>query len=297
MYRQLRTTHHVSRITFHASRFTHHASRFTHHVFRFSFFAFLLFLAACVNPLAPTPPPATLRIAGSTSMMPVLRELAAAYQARHPHVLVDVQGGGSASGESLLKIGAADLAAVSWQEDAQHQPEGVTAIPIARDAVAVVVHPKNNVKKLTLLQVRAIYRGEVLDWAALGGPAEEPMIVSREDGSGTRAAFEALVMGGDRVTLNALVMPTSAAVVDYVAHHRAAIGYVTIAALTDTVRAVPMEELLPSPANLRSGAYHLSRALYLYAPDPAPSATQAFVDFVLSPAGQTIVAKYHVPLR
>ena len=232
-------------------------------------------------------------------MMPVLRELAAAYQARHPHVWVDVQGGGSAIGVRLLKTGAADLAAVSWRADAdaQQTPAGATAIPIGRDAVAVVVHPKNNVGKLTLLQVRAIYRGEVLDWSALGGPAEEPLIVSREDGSGTRAAFEALVMGGDRVTLNARVMPTSAAVVDYVARHRAAICYVTMAALTDTVRALPVEELLPTPAAVRSGAYHLSRVLYLYAADPTPPAAQAFMDFVLSPAGQTIVAKFHVSLR
>ncbi len=230
-------------------------------------------------------------------MMPVLRELGQAYQARHPNVLVDVQGGGSGIGVSLLGAGAADLAAVSWQEEGSQPPKGLSAAPIGRDAVAIVVHPQNRVKGLTLLQVRAIYRGEILDWAALGGPAEEPIVVSREDGSGTRTAFETLTMGGDRVTLNALVMPTSVAVVDYVARHRAAIGYVTMAALTDTVRAVPVEELLPSPANVRSGAYHLSRALYLYAPDPAPPATQAFVDFVLSPAGQAIVAKFHVPLR
>ncbi len=275
---------------------THHASRFTHCVFRFSFFAILL-LAACSNPLASPPPPTTLRIAGSTSMMPVLRELGQAYQTRHPNVLVDVQGGGSAIGVSLLKAGVADLAAVSWQEEGGQPLDGLSAVPIGRDAVAIVVHPQNRVKGLTLLQVRAIYRGEILDWAALGGPAEEPIVVSREEGSGTRTAFEALTMGGDRVTLNALVMPTSSAVVDYVARHRAAIGYVTMAALTDTVRALPVEELLPSPANVQAGAYHLNRMLYLYLPSGAPPGPQAFVEFVLSPAGQAIVARHHVSLR
>jgi phosphate transport system substrate-binding protein len=230
-------------------------------------------------------------------MTAVLAELAVAYQARHPDVLVDVQNGGSAIGVGRLVAGAVDLAAVSWQENDTRPPAGFTAIPIGRDAVAVIVHPQNRVKGLTLLQLRAIYRGEILDWTAFGGPAEEPVIVSREDGSGTRAAFAALAMAGDRVTLNALVMPTSAAVVDYIARHRAAIGYVSMAGLTDTVRAVPVEDLLPSAANVRSGAYHLSRVLYLYAADPAPSATQAFVNFVLSPAGQTIVARHHVPLR
>ena len=161
----------------------------------------------------------------------------------------------------------------------------------------MIVHAKNKARGLTLLEAKAIYQGEALDWSAFGGPAAEPVVVSREDGSGTRAAFEAIVMNGDRVTLNALVMPSSQAVVDYVATHPAAIGYVSMAELSDKVRALSLEDAAPTAANARAGAYHLTRVLYFYVPTQVPAATQAFIDYVLSPAGQAIVAQHHIPLR
>ena len=141
-------------------------------------------------------------------------------------------------------------------------------IPIARDGLAIIVNPQNTITNVTSLQLRALYRGETLDWGALGGVGGEPVVISREDGSGSRAAFETLAMGGERVTLNALVMPTSQAVVDYVASHRNAVGYVSTGVITDTVRAVPVEEFPPTAATLRSGEYRLGRVLYLYAPHP-----------------------------
>ncbi len=160
-----------------------------------------------------------------------------------------------------------------------------------------MVHPRNTIPGLTLLQLHALFRGETSDWSTLKGASSETVIVSREDGSGTRAAFETLAMGGERVTLNALVMPTSQAVVDYVASHRGAVGYVSTGALTDGVRAVPVEDVAPTASAVRSGVYSLGRVLYLYTPNPAPPATQAFLDFVLSPAGQAIVARHLVPIR
>ena len=94
--------------------------------------------------------------------------------------------------------------------DAAQRRKDYRLIPVARDGIAVIVHPRNPITNVTALQLRALFGGEVLDWAALGGIEGEPAIVSREDGSGTRGAFEARVMGDQRVTLNALVMPTTA---------------------------------------------------------------------------------------
>ena len=254
-------------------------------------------LAACSNPQAAPPTTINFRVTGSTSLGPVLEELAEAYQAQHPNVLVDVRGGGSAVGLEALRNGQADLAAISWKPADEELPAGTQAVPIARDGIAIVVHPRNTIAGLTLSQLHALYRGEALDWSALKGTGGEIVIVSREDGSGTRAAFETLAMGGERVTLNALVMPTSQAVVDYVASHRGAVGYVSTGALTDTVRAVPVEDVASTASGLRSGAYSLGRVLYLYAPPPAPPATQAFLDFILSPVGKSIVNRRLVPVR
>jgi phosphate transport system substrate-binding protein len=254
----------------------------------------LLTLSACTSRGVATPAPAALRIAGSTSMTAALNELAAAYQARQPHVLVDVRGGGSSAGVAELRRGAVDLAAVAWLAPDAAAPTGLNAVPVDRDAVAIIVHPENPVPGLTILQLRALYRGETLDWDTLGGDGGEPLLVSREDGSGTRAAFEALVMGGDRVTLNAIVMPNTSAVADYVARHRTAVGYVSATALNEGVRAVPVEGIAPAAT---SEAYHLMRTLYLYMPARPSREARAFVEFVLGPAGQAIIARHHAAIR
>jgi phosphate transport system substrate-binding protein len=92
-------------------------------------------------------------------------------------------------------------------------------------------------------------------------------------------------------------MPDSRAVVDYVAAHPAAIGYVSMSELNERVQALAIEGNAPTAANVRAGIYHLTRTLYLYAPTPAPAASQAFLDFALSPAGQALIAHHHVPIR
>jgi phosphate transport system substrate-binding protein len=254
-------------------------------------------LAGCTGSLAGRSEPVTLRVAGSSSMRPVLEELAAAYQAAHSDVHFDIRGGGSTLGLEDLLAGTADIAAVSWKADGATDPRGVQAAPIARDGIVLIVHPSNKASGLTLLQLRALYRGEILDWAELGGSSGEPVVISREDGSGDRQAFESLVMGEDRVTLNALIMPTAQAVVDYVARHPAAIGYVSLAQVRDDVHVLPVEEVVPTSAQVQAGVYHLGRLLYLYVKSPPTGDVRRFLDFVLSPAGQAIVARHHATLE
>ncbi len=257
----------------------------------------LLLLGACRGPTLADTQPVTVRVVGATSFTSDLADLAAAYQADHPQVLIDVQGTDTAAGLRSLDNKEADLAAVSWQPAGTPLPSGLQAIPVARDGVAMIVHPGNPITGLTLLQVKALFEGEVLEWGTVGGRDEPPLVVSREDGSGTRDAFEAMVMGSERVTLDAVVMPSSQAVVSFVAGHANAIGYVTMGEINDRVKALRVEDESPSPANVRAGAYPLTRLLYLYWPDPPLPAAQGFVDFVTSPAGQAIVARRHVPLR
>ncbi len=256
-----------------------------------------ILLAGCAGPATTGSEPTRLRIAGSTSLLPVLGDLAQAYRASHPDVLVDLRGGGSAEGLRALRAGEADLAAVSWKPETEQVPREMQAVPFARDGIAIVVHPENPAMDLTLLQLRALYSGQVSDWAALGGLDAEPLIVSREEESVERAAFEALVMGAERVTLNALVMPTAQAVTDYVARHPAAVGYISMAALSGGVRAVAVEGTPVSRESVETGRYHLGRLVYLYARRPASSAVQGFLSFVLSPAGQAVVAEHHAALR
>ncbi len=254
-------------------------------------------LPGCAADQRATPTPSVLRIAGATSLQPALEALAAAYEAEHPQVLVEVRGGGTAVGQQFLRQGQIDLAAVSWRAPDAAEEEQWQAVPIARDGIAIIVHPSNLITGLTSLQLRAIYRGEILDWSAVGGAGGMPLVTSREEGSGTRAGFEATVMGGAQVTLNAVVLPTSKAMVDYVASHRNAIGYVSTGALTDQVRVIAVEDVLPTSETLRAGAYPLGRVLYLYVPRSPSSAAKSFMEFALNPSGQAIIGRHLIPIR
>jgi phosphate transport system substrate-binding protein len=261
--------------------------------------AFLLvsFAAACSAGPTPTPAPTQLRISGSTSMGLALHEVGAAFQAQNPNVLVEVQGGDTANGLEDLRAGRSDVAALSWWDEAQSLPQGYRLVPVAKDAVAVIVHPRNPITDVTALQLKALFGGEMLDWTALGGEQGEPVIVSREDGSGTRSTFEARIMADRRVTLNALVMPTTKAVADYVAGHRLAVGYVSLDAVDDRVRAVPVEGLLPSRQSAADNSYHLTRVLYLAVREPVSPGLQAFLDFAQSPAGAAIWSNRFAGIR
>ena len=283
-----------------------------------------LALAACllsgcsqlVERRLPTPTPVTVTIAGSTEMRPFLVELTAAYSERHPHLHFILRGSGSQLGEQWLASGRTDIAAsTSIYPDAELSAD-LVRIPIGLDGIALIVHRDNPVETLTLTQIRDIFRGRTLDWEDVGGGGDV-LLVSREDGSGTRALFEERVMGEDQVSLTAVVMSTSSAVVEYVASHRAAIGYVTSAYLSNgeesaeerregsplpagdawVVKAVSVDGRMPYGADLVDYLYPLVRPLYLLIRQGGDPAIQDVVDFALGAEGQTIVARYHVPIR
>lgn len=277
--------------------------------------------AGCASPQTagsnPDPDPVTLTIAGSTEMRPLLNELTAAFHARNPHVQFTLLGGGSHQGELRLTAGQADIAASAAAYTDAELPAGLVRTPIGLDGIALVVHIDNPVDALSLVQIRSLYEGRALSWQDIGGSARNVLLVSREDGSATRQLFEERVMNQAEVARMAVVMSTSDAVVDYVATHRDAIGYVTSAYLPqdgmpasqsnqDTpnpatagapVKAIAIEGRLPIGADLQDSHYPLARALYLLTPQGGTPAVQEFVDFILGQEGQSIVARFHVPIR
>ncbi len=277
-------------------------------------------LVACEGAAVATPPPVTLTIAGSSSMAPVLTALTDAYTRQYPNVVFDLRGGGSTLGEAAIRAGRYDLVASTLfppdPDTGRPAPPGDEALvrtPIGIDGLAIIVHPSNDVDALSLVQLRDIFSGSVLNWQALGGDAGEVVLVSREDGSGARILFEERVMGEERVSLTAVVMPTSQDVVDYVAGNPAAIGYVsrahtaawipgeaitTTAALAEApVKVLELEGRWPTRETVAAQQYGLTQPLYLITRGAPAGRVRQFIDFVLSPAGQAIVARYHAPIR
>lgn len=263
-------------------------------------------LAGCSSTPAPTPIGRVVRIAAPASTLPLLQALTAAYEQQTPlsSVTFDVQTANSQLARETLRRGHVDLAVSSWLTSTD-QP-GLAVAPLAWDAMAVIIHPRNSVTNVTLLQLRDLYRGHTLDWPALGGPPADVTVISREEGSGLRAVFEQAVMDGQPVTLGAVVLPSDAAVIDFVQNRPAAIGYVSLlglsaidrdVALPAPVKTLPVEGVVPDPANLSRGGYHLVYPLFLLAPRPVPAALQPFIDYVLSPAGQTVVSRFTTRVR
>lgn len=245
--------------------------------------------AACGAPLT-TPAPVHLRLAGSTTMSQLAPELATAAEQRLALASFEVTCLGTLYGLESLRSGQADLALASWLPT--DLDKGWQATPIARDAIAIVVHPDNPLDGLGLLQVQDLFSGRAATWGALGAAGlgdVEPVV--REEGSGTGKAFEVLAMEGQRLSPWAVVAPSSQAVIEYVAGHRAAIGYVSTGLISRQVKALKLEGSLPFPQSAADGGYPLTRELWLVYRAPARGAVKSFVDFCLSSAGQQIVGR------
>ena len=269
-------------------------------------------VGGCAGAAVATPRPTVITIAGATALQPALQDLTAAFTRLHPTVLFTLRGGGSTLGEQQVLEGRVSLGASSLFPPAPDAPTArLVRTPVGVDGVAIVVHRSNPVAALSLDQVQQLYSGEILNWQAVGGNAVEVVLVSREDGSGARRLFEDRVMGDKAVSLTAVVMPTSRDVVEYVGKTPSAIGYVSrglvmAAAGADSaatatpepdVRVVPLDGALPTLEALADQSYPLIQPLYLVSLGEPRGWSRQFIDFVLSPAGQAIVRRYHLPVR
>ena len=276
-------------------------------------------LSGCTLPrgASAVPAPVILTIAGSTEMRPLLIELTSVYSEHNPSVEFTLSGGGSQIGEQMLASGQVDFAASTAAYPDAQIPAGLVRIPIGLDGIAVVVHSENPVEALTPVQIRDLFGGRALNWEEVGGAARDVLLVSREEGSATRQLFEERIMDEDQVALTAVVMSTSSNVVEYVAAHRDAIGYVTSAYLLQngrpsaangenastagtaerTVKAVSIEGRVPFGADLASFRYPLARVLYLLFPQSGDPSIRKIVDFVRGDEGQAVIARYHAPIQ
>ena len=250
-------------------------------------FVVLVTLCACGPTPVVTRTPVTFELAVASATEPLMDELIPAYRATHQHVTFSSKHVNSARAIEALWAGQVDLAAVSWLTDT----ESVWLTPVAIDGVAIVVHPSNPVKDLSLLQLRDIFRGRVADWPDAGGRPGEISVGSRESGSGTRAKFEDAVMGGRNVTVNAVIAPSEQAMVNYVRTVTLSIGYLSGGYLTNTVKAINVEGETLSVSALTAGRYPLSRPLLFVTQEEPQGELREFVAWVLSPEGQDIVGK------
>lgn len=233
----------------------------------------------------------TITVAGSTSVQPFSEVLAEAFMSKNPGVRVHVQGGGSTQGIQAAISGAAEIGASSRELKDQEKEAQLVETTMALDGIAVVVHKDNPITELTREEIKNIYLGNITNWKALGGPPGDITVVCREEGSGTRGAFEEIVMDKEIITNKAIIQNSTGAVRTTVAGDPRGIGFVSLASLNEEVKAVKVDGVRPSLENVKKGSYKVVRPfLYLTKGQPE-GVVKAFIDFALSSEGQQLLVE------
>jgi phosphate transport system substrate-binding protein len=228
-----------------------------------------------------------LSVVGSTSVEPFAEALAEEFMNQHPREKIFVQGGGSSAGIQAVRTGAAEVGMSS--RNLMKGESDLISIPIIYDAIAVIVHRENPLGDLTLDQIRKIFSGEFTRWSEMGGKDRIITLVTREEGSGTREAFQTLIMGKKEISLGALVQDSNGAIRQVVSDDRNAIGYISLGLVNDRVKAVKIEGIDPSVENIREQRYKIVRPfLFVFTSEPRGMAKE-FLDYILSPAGQNLL--------
>jgi phosphate transport system substrate-binding protein len=228
-------------------------------------------------------------IAGSTSVMPFTEKLAEHFMVDHPDYVVDVQGGGSTAGiqaciNSTVHIGMSS-------RELKEQEKILNQIIICYDGISVVVHRKNPITSLSLKDVRDIFRGKIKNWSELGWVNRRIDAVTREEGSGTRGSFEELVMKKEEIDDAIMVQDSNGSVKEVVATDPYAIGYISMGLVDEKVRSVTIDGISPTVDTIKLGEYRIVRPFLYLTHGELDDSGKAFVDFVLSEQGQTILKK------
>lgn len=228
-----------------------------------------------------------LTLTGSTSVTPFAEQLAELFEHEHPGSKINIQGLGSSAGIQAAENGTVEIGMSSRHLEAE-EAEQLQPIEIARDALAIIVHPSNPISNLSTEQVRQIFTAQLTNWSEVGGPNAPIVVVTREAGSGTYGAFEELVMEKELPAQSALRQGSNGAVRQIVAGDPDAIGYISLGIVDETVKPVSIDEVQASAEAVRSGAYKLVRPfLFVQHKDATLSPlANAFLEFVLSPEGQ-----------
>lgn len=228
---------------------------------------------------------------GSTSMEKVMQVLIEAFKEQQPNVTVNYTGSGSGAGVTSAIDGTADLGLASRALKSEEE-KGAQANIVALDGVAIVVNPDNAVDDLTVDQIAQIFKGEITNWKDLGGADEEIAVYGREAGSGTRGAFEELV-GVEDACKYLNEYSSTGDVIGNVASNPSAIGYASLSAVGDNVKAVKVNGVECSEATVQDGTYEIQRPFVMITKDGTQlsDAAQAFLDFAMSADAASLIAQ------
>jgi len=234
-------------------------------------------------------------ISGSTSVGAVMEPLVEEYKISLSNDIdLEVQQIGSSSGIKNTIEGTSEIGMTSRDLKGDEKKADLSETKIALDAIAIITNGDNKVSNLTKEQVKDIFTGKISNWKELGGHDSPIVVVSREDGSGTREGFESIVgYGPEELVKNALISDGSGNIKTTVSNNKNAIGYISLGYVDKSVKSVSIDGVAPSSENVKTHKYAISRPfLLIYKDEKLTEEGQKFIDYILGDEGQKVVEKH-----
>lgn len=234
----------------------------------------------------------TLRIAGGTAHIPVMKEAAKRIMHMNRDIKITIAGGGSGvgikqAGEGLTDIGNTGRKAT----DDEIKRYGLKMFKFAIDGIAVVVNPENPVVRMNKAEIMDIFSGKLDNWKALGWKDRAINVYTRDASSGTRKVFWKKALKKGEITKTANFVKSHGAMKSAISVDPYGIGYISVGYLDNTVAPVSLDGVSPTLENVRKGNYNIARGLYMNTKGEPSGLTRLFIDYILSKEGQKIVAE------
>jgi phosphate transport system substrate-binding protein len=245
----------------------------------------------------------TISVGGSTSVHPLMEMLVEAYGKANSNTRFNISATGSGDGIKGVPAGTCEIGMSSRDLTPAEKGTDINELVIAIDGIAVIVNRANPISSLTQAQIKDIYTGAVSRWeqlgSASGGKSGGIAVVSREPGSGTRGAFEEILRFQDQLVRGAIEFDGTGAIKAEVSRNADAIGYISLGSVDATIKALGVDGVAASTANVVSGSYKIARPFILmYKKSVPPNAqTKAFLDWVMGNEGQNIVKRSWISVR
>lgn len=232
----------------------------------------------------------TVATDGSTSMAKVIGALGEAFMQANDDIKFTYNPTGSGSGITAVSEGRCDIGLSSRALKTEETDKGLVGTVLAYDGIAIIVHPDNNLADIDIETLAKVYKGEITNWSELGGADGEIVLIGREPNSGTRDGFESITDTKDACKYRQELTSTGD-VIAAVASNPNAIGYASLSALKDTVKALTVDGIAPTEATVKDGSYKVQRPFVLVTKKNAKlsDAAQKFFDFITSEDAVTII--------
>ncbi len=236
-----------------------------------------------------------ITVEGSTTVLPIMQKAAEEFMKKNKDADIVIRGGGSGVGVASIIDGTCDIAAASRAikqselERAAKKGRDLVAHLIAMDGISHILHPSNPATGLTREQIKKIYTTRIRNWKEIGGPDLPIVVISRDSASGTFEAFSELVLDKKKIRPDAIMQASNQGIASIVARTPGAIGYVGLGYVTDSVKAISVDGVMPDKDSVIRNKYGISRPLFLYTVGKPQGLVKDFIDFIKGPEGRGII--------